>query len=1435
MKKRVLSALLVLCMACSMVSTVWATETNATSGAPEPASQTLNLDNEQSGNESGADSTGAPSDSTDSTSASSDSTSSGSSSAASDATSGAVSDATSGEGDESAASSDSTAASDSTSSSSSASSDSSDSNADDPNAASSDVTGDESGTGAEEESDPVAEQPSAGNDITVTEDSGDVPTVQANGIESRLTPSENGDSEFTLTWQRRRNETMGTLLNSATITVILWDSENETSIEVAEDLSAYDQTLYNGVGGQNYVTFDANTMPEIAGYEYQGVTYQGNTYNNSYALDELCIQYNRGNSTWYAYEDTKEGYSRDRLDGFPTTAGSGQNRDAQGTLHVNYTPVEEPTPTGNVTITNTFLTNGRLTAEYTGNQQGHVTYTWYRVTDDGEETLVDLDTGTNKLQNLGDDWVNVSLDVESLCYMLGDSTEALEQKNNIRSTHYTYKVVAKINGEEVGSASLSIPYYAQLVNGSFETPDRSKTFTKYEYNSNRDEWVVTGTSQANSNFSGQANVLLTNDDEDVVWKTTDKYQLIELIRTGSGSLSNHGVTQAPDGKQIAELNAESEGTLYQDVLTVPGSTLTWQLQHRGRNHGDSKTFGGYDTMFVVILPTNKVDSISSQQDVRAIITAAGFNTEEYYTTKTEGKGELKTVEDGKYAGAKVWRITDYVEANESSTKDSWTLYTDTYDVPKDQYVTRFFFAAGATAFDKEIGNDDIAHTVGNLLDDVWFSPELPPPDDDEVRLTITKTVQGLESVEGYSVDVTIQGDNVDETVTLDNFTGDATNGFTASKAITIEIPYSTSTNLTVTESAPAVEGYDLSATNSVDGAASVDGNGNSVQITVAGEQSRTIAFTNTYTPKIPPTTTLTLKKTFAGLSNEEVYYLLFGQSEATEGEAYWDANFSFDVNYCDLKHTDNDGGLKYMAYGTNIPDAVVVPGTSTKVQNGGALKVYAARLLTKPASARAATVTPASLTQNSTTGDWTFETTITVPTCTNANNFITVYEQHGEVPGYAKLGTASTRYTVSLNGATEGQDGYWTGNGKFVCESGKQLEDMKGENDAYWIDGEGEGDQNVRFARLAVTAPTTISFTNNYTGKLDVTKAIGVENEYTDAEAETYTLTLEPAHPTKLDLKSDDGAQHGLSGKRVHYYTTDSSKTTELTIDQNGKITIPNVPVNTDIHFIDLPAIQWKVGEDTSSATVTGYQLGQSVTDENNDVVEDAAHWNGYVTGNEIGSTATNDGIVSVDSSLGSTAVAKATVTNEYTRQMQTLTVKKIVSGGMGSNTDDFNFTITLVDTTKGSEQGYQPYVFTAVPDGLTQKTDESDNKISGSYEFTLSGGEKIEIQLPYGVQATVTEDLDSTSGYKVASRKYNSNDQTGELPTFTNVANQEVTIGVYNEFIEFQNTREAVAPTGLESNHTTPYVLMITAAGMAGLALIGGIVARRIRRRRQE
>ena len=51
---------------------------------------------------------------------------------------------------------------------------------------------------------------------------------------------------------------------------------------------------------------------------------------------------------------------------------------------------------------------------------------------------------------------------------------------------------------------------------------------------------------------------------------------------------------------------------------------------------------------------------------------------------------------------------------------------------------------------------------------------------------------------------------------------------------------------------------------------------------------------------------------------------------------------------------------------------------------------------------------------------------------------------------------------------------------------------------------------------------------------------------------------------------------------------------------------------------------------------------------------------------------------------------------------------------------------------------------------------------------------------------------------------------------------------------ITFINERKAVAPTGLESDHTAPFALMVGAAFLAGAALLGNVVLRR-RRRWQE
>ena len=96
----------------------------------------------------------------------------------------------------------------------------------------------------------------------------------------------------------------------------------------------------------------------------------------------------------------------------------------------------------------------------------------------------------------------------------------------------------------------------------------------------------------------------------------------------------------------------------------------------------------------------------------------------------------------------------------------------------------------------------------------------------------------------------------------------------------------------------------------------------------------------------------------------------------------------------------------------------------------------------------------------------------------------------------------------------------------------------------------------------------------------------------------------------------------------------------------------------------------------------------------------------------------------------------------------------------------------------------------------------------------------------------TVTEQQEN-NGYTVSSQYYETG-SAGKVLT-PGAATQTVDSIDKDYTVEFANNRNPVAPTGLESNHTAPYTLMITAAGIAGLALIGSMMARRVRRRREE
>ena len=71
----------------------------------------------------------------------------------------------------------------------------------------------------------------------------------------------------------------------------------------------------------------------------------------------------------------------------------------------------------------------------------------------------------------------------------------------------------------------------------------------------------------------------------------------------------------------------------------------------------------------------------------------------------------------------------------TSNNREWQRISQTNAYTAKSNLTRFFFVAGATA-----SNDN---TVGNFLDAVGFSQELPPVADDEFSIELNKKFAGL--------------------------------------------------------------------------------------------------------------------------------------------------------------------------------------------------------------------------------------------------------------------------------------------------------------------------------------------------------------------------------------------------------------------------------------------------------------------------------------------------------------------------------------------------------------------------------------------------------------------------------------------------------------------------------------------------------------------
>lgn len=177
---------------------------------------------------------------------------------------------------------------------------------------------------------------------------------------------------------------------------------------------------------------------------------------------------------------------------------------------------------------------------------------------------------------------------------------------------------------------------------------------------------------------------------------------------GSAYWDNYGV-RAAQGSYWAELNAEQQTRLYQDITTVGGQKITYSVKHRGRYFGSGYTSNGTTPAFTST-------STDTSDKFKIYIGAPGSVTAQTPTSR--------------FAPDVIWNTADatYPSTGSSFTgnngdaariyttlNEGWVMYVGTYTVPSGQTTTRFQFQSEGTG------------TVGNFIDDIRFDPIIACP------------------------------------------------------------------------------------------------------------------------------------------------------------------------------------------------------------------------------------------------------------------------------------------------------------------------------------------------------------------------------------------------------------------------------------------------------------------------------------------------------------------------------------------------------------------------------------------------------------------------------------------------------------------------------------------------------------------------------------
>lgn len=470
--------------------------------------------------------------------------------------------------------------------------------------------------------------------------------------------------------------------------------------------------------------------------------------------------------------------------------------------------------------------------ETAGNE---VTYTWLKSINGGAFEAVEN-------QKRGNKW-SITNDGKSLNIALNDGA-----LNNIQ-TSVRYQVQVKVKNaegtEEVYESDIyDVKYWNQLQNGGFENP-------LYSVGTNvNSSWGM-------GQFSNVSYKTLGG-----VWQSTaptTRNVNIEIVNSNISGFRNaynwNTNDGAKEGVQFAELNAESAGALYQDVMTYSGESMNYWLSHRARGYEKSNT-AEYDMMYLVIMPTKTAltaatgnEELKTQAQLQAYLSS--LNCSEITFDNTEPKEETSKI---------VYNKDGVLVAKISSDDQNWHDYQEISQYVSDSYMTRFFFVA---AYAKA------GVTQGNFLDRVGFSQQLPPVTEDEFTLQIKKSFEGLGSTDINAVknnikfNITVKnGETPLSNDEIDNLLGttsasisgsemtlqsDGTLVYTfANKKIANDATY----EITITEADADLDGYSLTTTaqtsTQIGDAAPTVGEDSSVVSIQRGETTAIVSFKNKY-------------------------------------------------------------------------------------------------------------------------------------------------------------------------------------------------------------------------------------------------------------------------------------------------------------------------------------------------------------------------------------------------------------------------------------------------------------------------------------------------------------------------------------------------------------------------------------------------------------